>query len=397
MDTKDELQKTESQETQTSNISPSGQANTPTNLQPSKSAAFNTIWKRLTGRTRAYLAEYAVVLIVLAALIALVNTFFAGIINSFDDQAGNWLSSWQYKLSLGQLAAVVAIVPLLTVLTKRTAGTEDDAPIVKESNWRKAFLGVFLIGIGLTAVGYVIGFVYVLVSLVANMGLAVDADSSPVLALITTAFGALLFGFSALLYARDYRAGGGLGAWRKIHRYGLVIVAVVLGVIFAAIPLQKQRGAYVDTLIVGDITSIKSKITSYKNDKRKLPVSLAEVDLSDEVKTRSESLNYEYKLASNKTSYELCATFKTDKSDKKESGITSTISALSSSGASATSESSSQQSPSKHKKGYQCFKTTVSLPSSRYMSGSSSSSSLRDLLRTNDSSYDDFDYDDNSL
>lgn len=379
-------------------LSPLGPAPVEDMMPPRQSRS--GLFKRLAGETRAYLAEYAVQLILLGTLIALVNTFFSGIINSFGEQGeGSWLSSWQYKLSLGQLAAVVAIVPLLALLTRRTSGTEDEAPVVKESSWRKAFLGVFLISVGLTAVGYTIGFVYVLISLAANAGLAVDAVKSPLITLVTTAFGAILFGVSALLYARDYRPNGGALLWRRLHRYGLVALAVVLAVVFMAIPLQKQRGSYVDSLIVGDLQTIRSKISSYSIQKRELPKSLSDVELTDETKKRVSSLKYEYKPASSGGSYELCATFKTDASKKKENNFATALSSLSSGSANTTTSSS--ESPSTHKKGHQCFKQTASGVRS---SSSSSSSRLNSLDRGSDSyddlfgsSYDDFDYGDSEL
>lgn len=346
--------------------------------------------QRWTGRTRAYLAEYAVQLIVLGTLITLVNSFFAGIMDSFGEASSGWLSSWMYQVSIGQLAAVVAIIPLLILLSLRTGGTEEVSPIVKESNWRKAFLGIFLIVIGLTAVGYAIGLVYVVVSMIMNAGLAVDAATSPAISFAKNGFGFVLFSVSALLYARDYRPSvWNTKLWRNLHRYSLIALAIILSVVFATLPLQKQRGAYVDKLVVGDLETIISEVEQYASKERKLPQDLSVLDPNKEVSARLKSQKYEYKPAKTGGSYEVCANFKTDASDDESYDFVSAFS-----GASANYSSSDDEpvdSPSAHKKGNQCFKQTASgvrsTPTSRSTRLPSSSS-----LQNN--SYDDFDYED---
>ena len=80
---------------------------------------------KLTGQTRAYLAEYVVLLIVLSTLIFVINSLFGGIIDNFGEQKQSWYwtGSWAYKVSIGQLATTVALIPVLLLLTKRTGGS----------------------------------------------------------------------------------------------------------------------------------------------------------------------------------------------------------------------------------------------------------------------------------
>lgn len=318
--------------------------------------------KRLFGETKAYLAEYVVQLVLLASLLVLASTFFAAIIDPSSD-GKSWASSWQYQLSIGQLAAVVAIVPLLVIIARRTAGTEADAPLVRESGWRKAFLGIFLIVIGLAAVGYAIQFVYIVLSMMFNAGLAVDAVENPTISLLQAGFSALAFGISALLYAKDYRKQSNKATiLQAIHRYGLIVFTVILGVMFALMPLQKQRSAYVDTLKVGDLQQIERAVSTYSVKNKKLPEKLEDLELSDEVKTRNTSLRYEYKKGSG-SSYELCTNFATD-AREDEPAITS-VSPLNrmawQSGANYNElYPADSESPAQHKDGYQCFKYTAS-------------------------------------
>lgn len=350
----------------------------------------SSLWKRWTGQTRAYLAEYAVLLIVLSSLIYLVAALFSGIIDHFGvrQESWYWSGGWAYKTSIAELAATVALIPVLVLLTKRTSGTEEAWPAVRQSNWRKAFLGIFLISLGVTAIGYTVGFIYVVVSALSNAGLAVDTDNKVWQALVKNIFAIALFGLSALLYARDYRPirSGNLLLWRRIHRYGLVLFAIVAVIVFTALPLGKQRAAYVDDLVVGDLNTITSRVSSYASNKRQLPASLSDVELSDQVKTRSKNLKYEFKPESYGNSYQLCATFKTDASNKKDDNP---IRALSGASSSALYEDGPNDSVESHKKGYQCFKKTA-----YGVRTTSSTSQPKTTPSTTSPTYDDYDYDD---
>lgn len=320
-------------------------------------AVHHGLAKRWFGETKAYLAEYAVQLILLVTVLGLASTFFGAIVDP-EAAGGSWTSSWQYQLSIGQLAAVVAVVPLLVLIARRTAGTEADAPLVRESSWRKAFLGVFLIAVGLAAVGYAIQFVYVLLSMLLNAGLAVGVIENPGIALLKAGFSALLFGISALLYAKDYRQQSSRATiLQAVHRYGLIVFTVVLAIVFAAIPLQKQRGAYVDSLKVNDMRQLERAVSTYSSKNRKLPEKLDDLELSKEVKARSASLAYQYKKGTG-NKYQLCAYFATDASDKKDT-TTSRIPSISSlSGAEYNSSYDypvEDESVTNHKQGDQCF------------------------------------------
>lgn len=352
--------------------------------------------KKWFGQTRAYLAEYAVMLITLAALLFMVNGFFGGIINSIGgSDATSWYDAYEYKVSLGLLAGVSAVLPLLFVLTRRTTGTESDAPLVKESNWRKAFLGTFLIVLGITAVSYAIAFMYVVISAAANSGLAVDVERPVWKSLLTSGFGFVLFSLSALLYARDYRpADDDLSMWRRIHRYGLVVFAVVLSVVFAAVPLNTQRGVYVDSLKSGDLQAIQSAISTYASKERKLPAALTDLDLKDEVKKRNSKFNYKYEADTAKATYKICANFQTETEEESNP-----FTAFSGSGANAD-EDKANSDPTVHKKGEQCFEKTVSAARSYNSSSSRNNSSinLEEFYNNLGSeSYDDFNYDEDTL
>lgn len=369
-------------------------------MQPQQTAKRGGLLKRMTSKTRAYLAEYAVMLLVLGSMIGIVNILFGGIIDSFSDPKNDWYNtgSFAYKVSIGYLAAIVALIPVLLLLTKRTSGTEEDAPAVKTSSWRKAFLGIFLIGLGISAITSTVSFIYTLVSYISNMGLAVDSDSTLWQSLVKAGFGAILFGLSALLYARDYRplAEGNMVMWRRVHRYGLVLVAVALAAVFVAGPLQKHRNAYVDSLVSGDLEIIISKVKSHAREKGQLPKDLASVDLSEHVKKRSQSLKYEYKPSG--SSFEICATFKTDTTESKDNSIVTALSGMSSS----NEYYDSMQSPSKHKKGNQCFKESTGGSKVQVGNGNGSgpATSIIDNLYDDDElddlddTYDDFDLDD---
>jgi len=315
------------------------------------------------ARTRAYVPEYGLLLIVTGSVIGLVNALFSSSISYIGQPKPKalWGGGWQYTYSLSLLASTLVLIPALVFLTKRIKGSESDDPNVKNISWRKGFLGFFLVVMGLTILCYSTAFVYQVVSQIAGAGL-VNAQKGLWKNYVRDIFAILLFGITAWLYSTDYRYVGESDSSRKIlakvHRYGLTVLAIVLAILFSSTALSAQRNDFIDNLITDDLNTIHSKIDSYESQKNRKVSSLGDLKLSDETTSRIKKYDYEY----NKTSsgYNLCAVFKTDTSEDKpdEGDSTGLEGALNRSYNDSSYYSPERPDPSVHDKGRVCFKYT---------------------------------------
>lgn len=360
-----------------SNTSPLPFTNNPTKAEPSPFPPFgmdpigtpppSSSKRRLLGflaRTRAYIPEYGLLLIVTGSVLGLVNALFSSSVSYIGQPKPKalWGGGWQYTYSLGLLASTIVLIPALVFLTKRIKGSESDNPNVKNLSWRKGFLGFFLVAMGLTVLCYSTAFVYQLISQIAGAGL-VSAQKGIWKNYVRDIFAILLFGITAWLYSTDYRYVGESDNSRKVlaklHRYGLTILTVILAILFSSTALSAQRNDFIDNLITDDLNTIHSKIESYESQKNRQVSSLSDLKLSDETTSRIKKYDYEYNKSDN--AYNLCAVFKTDTSkEKPEDDYTTGLEgALDRSSSDISSYYSPERpDPSVHDKGRVCFKYT---------------------------------------
>jgi cytochrome b561 len=341
------------------------------------------------GQSRAYLVEYALVLIMTGTVLGVITTMLSTILKYSDPSRGHsYFDGYAYKLSVGLIASLIVVIPLLLLLMRRVNKTEIFSTGLKNINWRKGFLGIFLLIVSLYSIGYAVAFMYDLVSYFASFGLGGDSTTFPWRGLLENGLTALLFASTAWLYSYDYREQPqNKPRIAKVHHYGLIALAVLFTVLYFGTAFRQQRGEFIDEAIVNDIQAIQTKVSSYESKKGDLPSSLDDIDLTDKQKSRAKKFNYEYKAKKSGSSYELCAEFKTDAS-KTDSGSTQNPLEALSSGASYNDTSSSQSdNPSTHGKGRQCFTTQSyggydpysSSPSLLKGGSNSSSSSIDDL------------------
>jgi hypothetical protein len=313
--------------------------------------------KKLFNESRAYLAEYAVLLIVLGSLLGITNGLFGGIIDyiSGPKPQGSWwwTDSFAYTASLSMLASVTVLVPVLIALTRRTNGSEETNPKLKDIGWRKGFLGIFLTIVTLLAICYAIGFVYTVFSKLASVGIATDGKTTVWRSLLKSGFATVLFAFTAFLFSRDYRSQQNrLGLLVRLHRYALVALALVLTVVYFFVPLKAQRGAFIDQVIVDDLRELRSQVDNYSSKNNELPEELDDLDLNNELKAHAKAYKYKYE-AVDFNKYKLCAVFKTDtkSTDKVDANPLERYQY----GSSSSYESPSYEDPAKHGSGEQCF------------------------------------------
>lgn len=329
-----------------------------TNNKTSRSGRLRRLFQ---APSRAYLAEYAVLMIVITSLLWLATSMFGSIL---DYLGGKYEPSFgerfAYTASLATLAGVTVLLPIQTIFTRRTRKSEEIDSTIKNLGWRKGFLSFFLITVFLSAIGFATTLMYDIFSWLASQGLGTSDNPGFWKDILKHVFGASLFGFTAWLYARDYRAGGTVddvhSKLSKVHRYALAFIILVLAVLFIAFPLRVQRNSFIDDTIANDLRSIKYKVEDYQRDKKKLPGSMNDIDLTDEQKAHAKAYDYKYK-SSSRTSYELCAEFKTDTKDKNPGGG-NPLERFS--GASYYDSYAEQEDdPSRHSKGEDCFSFKV--------------------------------------
>jgi hypothetical protein len=310
------------------------------------------------GQSRAYLVEYGLVLIMTGTVLGVITTMLSTILKYSDPSRGHsYLDGYAYKLSVGLIASLIVAIPLLLVLMRRVGKTEVFSTGLKNISWRKGFLGIFLLIVSLYAIGYAIAFSYDLVSYFASFGLGGDAKTFPWRGLLENGLSSLLFASTAWLYSYDYREQSqNKPRIAQVHHYGLIALAVLFTFVYFGTAFRQQRGEFIDAAIVNDIQSIQTKVSSYESKHNKLPSSLDDIDLTDQQKSRAKKFNYEYKASKSKSSYELCAEFKTDAS-KEDTGSTQNPLEALSAGASLYNDTSQNDNPSTHGKGRQCFTT----------------------------------------
>ncbi len=180
--------------------------------------------------SRAYLAEYTVALIVTGTILSLINSMFGSVIDYLgsNNTSPRFGGDFAYTASIATLAGVIVLVPTLIYLTKRTALAESENPSASKLSWRKAFLAIFLVLVMLTTICYSVAFVYEVLSRIASTGLGTASKQQVWRPLVKYGFAILLFGFTAWLYAHDYRAEKDSNSrhqlWRRIHRYALSLL-----------------------------------------------------------------------------------------------------------------------------------------------------------------------------
>jgi|GEM_PF-6776025 len=166
-------------------------------------------------KSLAYLPEYAVMLMLLGVLVAALNTLIGIGIDALikgepaSSGAGSYTDLYIGNINsfelIWSLSALIASLPFFAWLFVRTRNTEAETPEIRQHRWRKAFLGIFLVVEGLTAVGTVGGLVYDL------LGRAVGGQDASLL---------------------SYFSSGAKDPWWQVALVTLLNLAVLVAVIF---------------------------------------------------------------------------------------------------------------------------------------------------------------------
>lgn len=292
-------------------------------------AVDNGTKKLRLGESRFYFFEYALLLLVVIISLSMLQAMGQFFIS------GSLLTPfyWYFDLSAIDIFLVslsLVVLPLIYILAYRTGNSERKNPGIKNSSWRKAFLGIFLAIVSVWAVLSTVIFVNTILGYFYS-GVAINADFDWQRSL-------LYFGSSVVLittvwvFISDYRNSPSpiMERYRNLARYGLLLGAVSVVFFFVMFPLYRSRNLIIDSKITEDILLIQEKVGNYTNDNGGLPDGLNDLDLSKDQKQRANEFGYTYEKRSD-DKFILCAIFKTDAGKDYYSGIQATGQELSSS------------------------------------------------------------------
>lgn len=257
------------------------------------------------GESRSYIFEYGLLLLLTGGLISVV----LGMIQTFYGTVSVSVPIIATQVTdVLLLSALTVLLPLVIILIQRTAETEAAHPSVKNHTWRKIFLGLFLAVVSVAAVYASILFINSILFYLSN-GLLVSSDFNWESTLSYFTVAAFLVA-TAWVFGNDYRyvSNDHFANLRHYYRYGLVSIAVVVGLLFLFFPFRENRTAILDEQIVNDLYSINSQISSYQQTNGVLPGGLSDLSLTSDELQRSDLYNYSYALKSD-TAYTICASF----------------------------------------------------------------------------------------
>lgn len=336
------------------------------------------------GQSRSYLFEYGFMLLLVGVLNVLLITMFRAIIDATN--AGVDARVGSYGQSVVVLSSVLVVLPLLILLIQRTAASQRVNPAIKNTAWRKAFLGIFLASTSIAALIMSIIFVNSLVSPLANLSLGTSQFDWR--ASLSGFFAAAVLVLTAWVFAEDYRylKKGHSARLRHVYRYAMVITTLVIAAVFIVWPMCEQRKAQVDEAIVGDITTMQAMVMEYEQKNAQLPEKISDLKLEGLAGKRADKYDYTYDRSSeSKSKYTLCAVFKTDASNRtRDFGIPRPLPALLSTPVQVEPaiypDYGGERDPSNHKQGRDCFDFSTKYDIQPAFDGSESSDPFRNEI-----------------
>lgn len=287
----------------------------------SKKTGFSKIRNISFGRSRAYLFEYGLLLVLTIALINILAMMLQEVIGK---QASFIQNSLYFIFPVGftditfeLFAAFLVVFPAVIILIQRTAAAERLDSSIKNISWRKGLLSVFL---GVSALWAIVGLISVIAGAVEYVSLMSLTDVTyDWREAVENIFKAVLLLLAVWAFSSDYRSVKGEKTPNVMHLYRYTVVGsgVVLFVVFAIFPLLDNRKEFVDNRISEDLYAIQGQVSNEYYMNYSLPESIDNLQLNESQKERVSEHNYKYEKVS-ETDYKICATFlaKSDGSSK---------------------------------------------------------------------------------
>lgn len=264
------------------------------------------------GRSRAYLFEYGLLLILTVALINILGMMFQEVIGKqasfIQDSLYLFMPYGFTDVTFELFAAFLIVFPAVIILIQRTASAERHDPNIKNIGWRKGLLNLFL---AISALWAVVSLVSVLAGALEYVSLASLTDITyDWREALENIFKATLLLLAVWAFSSDYRNVIGEKTAKVMHlyRYTILLSGLILAILFVIFPFMDNRKEIVDQKISNDLFSIEGSISSKYYVDYNLPSDLDDLDLNDEQKDRAKEHNYKYEKVS-ENAYKLCATF----------------------------------------------------------------------------------------
>jgi hypothetical protein len=160
--------------------------------------------------SKAYLPEFVLSLWVLAALHSGAIILFSNFLSNLGKDTGSTLGDgFAYSASLSAISMVIVLLPAYYIMYKRLTAREKADPVILTHRWRKGFLGIFLVLIGLALIFTFTGMVFEIVTHLAASGIkGADTGGTAWKTYLKYAFAAALFGFTLWFQGRNYSGKG---------------------------------------------------------------------------------------------------------------------------------------------------------------------------------------------
>ncbi len=205
-----------------------------------KTDLFSGVKNYSFGESRAYLFEYGLLLLTLGFLVLITVSMTQQIIKTIiDDKKLNTLNDLSdFSTAVLMVSAVFVLLPLFVILTQRTAQAERTNSKIKNSGWRKAFLGIFLATTGISAVVSGVYFVNSFLAYLSGLDTVMDWGQTLGLAISTAIIVGVVWTFST-----DYRYVSKEKPSKSLHifRYSLVLGVLIISSLFIMGPMTKIR------------------------------------------------------------------------------------------------------------------------------------------------------------
>ena len=268
------------------------------------------------GTASMYVLEHFILLLHVVIGLFLLTGMFGRLMNyAADAQVSGFLASLEYETTIGLLAGVVIVFPLLGFFFTRVRSAESTDKKLLEKNWRQVWLNAFLALVFVWGLTAVVGLANELIDALLNAGLDVGGEELWISVARHVFTLVLMVGVWRFFY--EGKTSSSAANDRKFM-VGFVSLASLLLILTAAFPLADQRNSRIDGLISDDLSEISQTIDEYVADQNRLPSELGDLNLDDSILNRADDYAYEYTRTSASgfsAEYELCAVFKTDTTD----------------------------------------------------------------------------------
>ena len=271
---------------------------------------------KLTAASRVYIVEHFIVHLSLIFISISTIALFNSVIDHLMEDTmavSPLLSALTFETLAVYIAMALVAMPLFALFYTRTRKAERAHADLMLSRARRRLIYITLSILALVMIGYAIGFLYTSVLAVVQVETMAGSEGwvqSTLKQWFALAFLGLVSYFVSRLTLGVSDGGKALKANKQFATAIAVVTALVV-VSAASLPLWEERNNSIDRAIESDFRDISQLVDDYYSENRRLPDTLDDLALIDEIDDRAGRYGYAMEKQTS-TMYELCANFKTD-------------------------------------------------------------------------------------